>query len=62
MTRSDASPHDLLDLLLRFNGRFPRSVASLFPPGGSETAWVHPRPYAGVSALIDRLDGGSPER
>ena len=56
------SPHDLLDLLLRFNARIPRSVPSLFPPSGSETAWVHHRPHAGVSALIDRLDGGPPER
>jgi hypothetical protein len=56
------SPHDLLDLLLRFHARIPRSVQSLFPAGKSETAWVHPRPHAGVTALIDRLDGGPPER
>ena len=50
------SPQELIELLILFNARIPRSIPSLFPQRDLYTRWVHPRKHkAPFSAWLERL-------
>jgi hypothetical protein len=49
------SPQQLIDLLVRFDGRIPRPIPSLFPRSALRTEWVHKRRHVAFSAWLDRL-------